>query len=155
MLQAVTPDGKYLFLVGGIEQLMRFAVDGQELKFDKASRRMARERLEGVDVSLDSSHVCIPSGGGNYGGKGLPNVGSYCTYIFPVGDLAKPDAVLRQGPYPEAVGFDPKAGLIYGHNFEKSLIVFSDSGAKQKEYDLGAGGVEPDCSSTRTAANCW
>ncbi len=141
-LPAVTPDGKYLFLVGGIEQLMRFAVDGQELKFDEASQRIAQGRLEGVDVSLDSSHVCIPSGGGNYGGKGLPNVGSYCTYIFPVGDLAKPDAVLRQGPYPEAVGFDPKAGLIYGHNFEKSLIVFSDSGAKQKEYDLGAGGVK-------------
>jgi S1-C subfamily serine protease len=136
-LASVTPDGKYLFLVGGIEQLDRFAVDGQELKFQQESQRIVQGRVEGVDVSPDGSHVCIPCGGGNYGAKGLPDSGPYSTYIFPAANLAKPDAVLRQGPYPEAVGFDPKAGLIYGQNFEKSLIVFRDTGAKQKDYDIG------------------
>src|SRR5207302_9681798 len=98
-LPAVTPDGKYLFLVGGIEQLMRFAIDGQELKFEEASQRIAQGRLEGVDVSPDGAHVCIPSGGGNYGGKGLPDIGSYGTYIFALRNLARPDGVLRQGAY--------------------------------------------------------
>ena len=93
--------------------------------------------------------VCIAAGGGNGEVADQPKVGPYATHLYAVGNLDKPLAILKSGAYPVAIGFDPKAKLVYAQNHEKQLIVFTADGIKGKEYDLGTGGtrqllVHPD-----------
>jgi hypothetical protein len=63
----------------------------------------------------------------------------YSTYVYPVENLNKPAYTLAQGAYPQAVGFDPTGASTYSQNFGHALIVFDESGIKQKEYALDAG----------------
>jgi S1-C subfamily serine protease len=147
---AITPDGKYIFTTGGIEQVYRLRITGQELKFEEASQRIIQGRFEGLCVSGDGKYVCAPCGGGNYPGlKNHPQTGPYSTYIYPVGNLNKTAFLLNQGAFPLAVGFDAKAGLVYTQNIQNQLIVFNDKGMKLKEYRLDCGNprqylVHPD-----------
>jgi hypothetical protein len=95
-------------------------------------------------VSSDSKYVCLPSGGGNYGTAG------YCTFIYSVSDLTRPQITIGSGAYPRQVGFDPKAGLVYAQNHEKQLLIFDPLGVRLKEFTLGPTGdvkqflVHPD-----------
>jgi hypothetical protein len=73
---------------------------------------------------------------------GDPAVGSCATYVYGVKCFGTPAFVLASGPYPRAVGFDPKNELVYGQNFDHQLILFSQAGAKQKEYQLAGGGQD-------------
>jgi predicted Zn finger-like uncharacterized protein len=129
----VTPDGKFLLVGGGIEELKRIRIEGTKLIAEQSSTRIAQNGQR-IDVSPDGKYVCLPSGGGNYG------AGNYSTFIYPVSDLLRPRLALASGAYPRAVGFDPKAGLIYAQNFGNQLIVFDPSGNKLKEFKLGPGG---------------
>jgi hypothetical protein len=89
----------------------------------------------GLQVSPDGKLVCLPSGGGNTRGlKGHPEVGTYATYVYPIGTLNKPAFVLEAGGYPSAVGFDPAAKLVYAQNVDFPLIAFSMTGVKKKEF---------------------
>jgi hypothetical protein len=130
----MTPDGKYVFAMGGVEALHRYKLTQGRLKFEESSPRIAQGRVvAGIQVSPDSKYVCLPSGGGNYGVN-------YGTYIYPVANLQKAEFTLEQGAYPEAVGFDAAAGQVYSQNFNNNLIVFSDTGLKEKEYKVPPGG---------------
>jgi hypothetical protein len=136
----ITPDGKYLFARGGIEQLFRFRIDAktQALAIDESSQRIAQGRIEEICVSPDSLYVCLPSGGGNPRGlNNHPEVRAYSTYVYPVTRINEPAFVLEQGAYPTAVGFDPKGGLVYGQNRSHQLILFTPTGVKQREYTFG------------------
>jgi hypothetical protein len=134
----LTPDGKYLFTVGGIEQLFRFELNGRQLVLEESSPRICQGRWIGICVSPDGQYVCLPSGGGNYrGAPGHPEVPPYSTYVYPVTNLSRPALTLQQGAYPLVVGFDPKAGLMYGQNFRQQLLIFNLNGVKQKEYEFG------------------
>ncbi len=135
----VSPDGKYLFTVGGAEQLYRFAIAGNRVKYEEESLRIVQGRHEGIDVSADSSMVAVPSGGGNYKIAGVEGVGPYCTYLFEVGNIRKPKLVIKQGPYPLTIAFDRKADLIYAHQGGHQLILFNSKGIRLKELQLGAG----------------
>jgi hypothetical protein len=143
---AMTPDGNYVFTRGGIEQIHRFRLTGGELAFEESSQRISQGAIHaGICVSPDSRFVCLPSGGGNYQNlKDHPQAGSYATYVYPVGNVNRPAFVLQQGAYPQAVGFDPKAGLIYTQNHEFAVIVFTFTGVKKKEFKFPVGfiGVE-------------
>jgi S1-C subfamily serine protease len=91
-------------------------------------------------LQTNNEFVCLPSGGGNLNNvKDHPPVSNYSTYIYKIGDLKKPALVIRQGPNPRAVAFDPKTDSIYSQNSENQLIVFDRAGDKQKEYRLGSG----------------
>jgi S1-C subfamily serine protease len=135
----ITPDGKYIFTSGMFEQVNRLRVTGDDLQFEESSPRILQGRFVGLCVSGDSAYVCGPSGGGNYGAPGHPQIAGYSTYIYPVTSLNTPVCTLEQGAYPLAVGFDPKAGLIYTQNHQFELIVFTDKGIKLKEYSLRCG----------------
>jgi S1-C subfamily serine protease len=138
----LTPDGKYLFTMGGTEQLIRFRVEGTGLALDEMSPRIAQNG-QGIAVSPDGKYVCLPSGGGNY--QGLPNhpeVRPYSTYVYAVDNLRKPAFTLHQGNYPRAVAFDPKAGAIYAQNFENQLVLFSPTGVRRQEHPLSERGDE-------------
>ena len=54
---------------------------------------------------------------------------------------------ISSGAYPQAIGFDTKAGLIYAQNHQSSLMVFDVKGIKQKEFSLenvkGGRGEQP------------
>jgi DNA-binding beta-propeller fold protein YncE len=126
----VTPDGKFLLVQSGIEELKRFRIDGTNLLLEESSARIAQNG-QGIDVSPDSKYVCLPSGGGNYG------AGSYSTFIYRVNDLARPQISLASGAYPRAVGFDPKGGYVYAQNHQHQLIIFNPAGIKLKEQKLG------------------
>jgi S1-C subfamily serine protease len=130
-LATVSPDGKYLFAQGGIEQLQRIRIDGTKLVPEQSSGRIATNG-QCIVVSPDNKYVCLPSGGGN--------AGNYSTLIYPVTDLAGPRLAVTAGGYPRALGFDPRAGLIYAQNFSHQLIIFDPSGIKIKEYALGQPG---------------
>ena len=128
-----SPDGKYLFTSGGLEQVYRFKVDGQALRLQEAGPRIIQGAYLGLSVGAD--YVAAPSGGGNYGiGADRPGYG---TFVFAHGDLKKPVLSLKSGAYPQAVGFDPAAGLFYAHNSSSQLIVFNKEGIKLKEYAIG------------------
>lgn len=128
----VTPDGKFVFSEG-MERLLRFAVKGDELEFGEASPRIAQNGRR-IDVSPDSSLVALPSGGGNY------EAGPYTTNVYKVADLATPEVKIASGAYPQALGFDPKAGKIYAQNNADPLIVFGMGGVKESSYKLAARG---------------
>jgi hypothetical protein len=137
----MTPDGKYLFTQGGIEQLQRFGVKGTEVRYEESTPRIAQNGQR-IDVSPDGRYVCLPSGGGNYGSgqPGHPRVASYSTYVYEAGTLSRPAFTVESGAYPQAAGFDTKAGLVYAQNYDSSLIVFTANGIKLKEYKFGRGG---------------
>jgi S1-C subfamily serine protease len=130
-----TPDGKYLFTRGGIEQLHRFKIKGTTLTYEESSERIAQNG-QAIEVSPDSKWVSLPSGGGNYG------AGPYGTFIYSVTNLSSPPLTIRGGAYPRAMGFDPKLGYVYTQNFTNQLILFTSKGVKLKEFPLrGAGDV--------------
>lgn len=136
---SASPDGKFLFLFGGIEQLHRLAIKGTELEYEESSPRIGQGRTEGIDISYDSQFVCLASGGGNYSNpppENHPMAAPYSTYIYSVNDLSRPVLTLEQGPYPLAVGFDPKSGLLFSHNFQKQLLIFNSGGLRKKELAL-------------------
>jgi hypothetical protein len=130
---AVTPDGRFLFTQGGIEQLQRFRIRGDRLEYQESSERIAQNG-KAIEISPDGYYVALPSGGGNYGGR------PYSTNIYKVTDLSTPTIVVESGAYPEALGFDIKAGLLYAQNHEFPLIVFGPTGLKHKEYKLARRG---------------
>ncbi len=140
---AVTPDGKYLFIQGGFEDLKSFRISGTRITADQTSARIAQNG-QSIAISPDSKYVCLPSGGGNYG------AGTYTTFIYSVTNLSQPQIMVTSGAYPRAMGFDPKAGLIYAQNHDKQLLIYDPSGVRLKEFNLGPTGevkqflVHPD-----------
>ena len=128
----VSPDGKYVF-AEGMEQLMRYAIEGDTLTFEEKSARIAQNG-RAIDVSPDGSLVALPSGGGNYG------AGNYTTNIYKAADLSAPEVKIASGAYPQAIGFDLKAGSIYAQNHESPLIVFNTGGVRGKSYKLAGRG---------------
>jgi S1-C subfamily serine protease len=127
-----TPDGKYLFGMGGLEQLHRFRIDGQALVYEESSQRIAQNG-QAIEVSPDGKYVCLPSGGGNYGVN-------YGTYVYDVKNLGTPAQTVQSGAYPRAVGFDPKHRYVYAQNFQNQLILFTTKGIKLKEYPIPRAG---------------
>jgi S1-C subfamily serine protease len=140
---AVTPDGKYLFMQGGFEDLKCFRISGTRISADQTSARIAQNG-QSIAISPDSKYVSLPSGGGNYG------AGTYTTFIYSVTNLSQPQIMVSSGAYPRAMGFDPIAGLIYTQNHDKQLLIYDPSGVRLKEFTLGPTGdvkqflVHPD-----------
>jgi hypothetical protein len=128
----ITPDGKYLFAQGD-NAMHRYRIDGAALVFEESSQRLCQGG-ESICISPDSQFVCLPTGGGQRGLKGHPEVKPYSTFVYPVTSINKPAYFLESGAYPRAVGFDTKAGLVYGQNHRYQLILFSPTGIKLKEY---------------------
>ena len=126
-MPVASPDGKYLFALGGIEALFRFRIEGTNLIQDLNSPRIAAQ-AHTVEVSPDSKFVCLLSGSGN--GPG------YATSVYSTEDLSAPAVVVKGGAYPKAVGFDPKKGLIFTQSHDKNLIVFDNAGIRLKDYSL-------------------
>lgn len=125
----VSPDGKYVFAQGMMEQLVRYAVSEDELVFEEASARIAQNGKR-IDMSADGSLVALCSGGGNYG------AGTYTTFVYKTADLSAPESTIASGPYPQALGFDIKAGTIYAQNHDHALIVYGLGGVKEQSYKL-------------------
>src|SRR5262249_52693109 len=135
----ISPDGKYLFSAGGVEQMFRWKIDGTEVSFDAASPRIIQGRFEGLCLSEQGDYVCAPAGGGNYPLAGMPRTAAYSTYIYAAANFDKPVLMFTQGAYPQAVGFDLKSGLLYAHNFSNQLIVLDTKGTKLKELGFIGG----------------
>jgi hypothetical protein len=132
---AVTPDGRYVFTRGGINQLHRFRLANGQLTFEESSPRIISGPAGSISVSPDSRFVCIPSGSGNAGAKR-----SYSTFVYSVTSFKKAVFMLAQGAYPRAVAFDPAAAHVYAQDFKHPLIIFTATGIKQREYALGRSG---------------
>ena len=107
-LPVVTPDGNYLFTVGGIEQLQRFKIEGQELKYEGSSQRIATNG-QAVEISPNSKYVSLPSGGGNShdGLKDHPKAPRYSTFVYDVTDLNKPALTIAGGAIRRPWGSTP------------------------------------------------
>lgn len=135
----LSSDGKYYFAQGGIEELVRYRFEGDKLIREEASPRIASNG-QGINVSLDSKYVCLPSGGGNYGIPGHPRPG-YGTFVFSVANLQTPAFTVESGAYPEVVGFDPVGGLVFAQNHDQPLLVFDFQGKKKAAYGTRGGGL--------------
>lgn len=137
----MAPDSRYLFAESSWDRMSRFKVNGAELVCEQSSPRIG-DNPRGIDVSPDSRHVCLPSGGGNF--KNVPNhpdPGPYGLYVYDVGELMRPAFVLRDGAFRTTIGFDPRGGHIYGcDGASHQLIVFDPNGVKQAEYELSRPG---------------
>ena len=130
---AAEPDGRYLFVEGDNVGLMRFKVRGPRLLYDGSSPVQATN-VHGIEVSGDSRYVAVLAGAGNYI-EGQPK-SSYATYVFAVGNLARPATVVESGAYPQALGFDTVAHAIYAQSHSDPLIVFSGLGQKGASYKI-------------------
>ena len=124
----ITPDGKYYFAQGGIEQLTSFRIDGNKLVEHQTTERIAQNGQR-ICLSPDSKYVCLPSGGGHYGA-------GYSTFVYPVDNLAKAEFTIDSGAYPRLVGFDPAAKLVYAQNHDTQLIVFTNTAIRKADYKL-------------------
>lgn len=122
----LTPDGKYLFADGGL--LTAYKIDNLKLTFkDQSNEQMGSGNKEGICISPDSQWVCFPTGGGNEGA-------SYGTYIYRTDDLSKPAFLMKQGAYPEVVGFDPPHHRFFSQNGDHYLLIFDDKGRQLGAY---------------------
>ncbi len=131
----VSPDGKYYFAVGGIEQLHRYRIENENLIPEDVSYRIASNGQE-ICISPDSKYVCLGAAGGN--GKGHPDhppVGNYSTFIYPINNLKKPVTGYSAGGFPRHAGIDPKSGYLFAHNAGKPLLVY---GFKSGDRALGS-----------------
>ncbi len=124
-MPAVSPDGRYLFCVA-LECLHKFRIDGSELEYLEVGARIGSNARR-IEISPDSNYVSLPSGGGNTG-RG------YTTLVFRTSDILEPVIKIESGAYPQALGLDKKAKLIYAQNSGSALITFSPKGIKRKEY---------------------
>lgn len=131
----LSADGKHLFTSGGVEQLIQLAVDGEQVTYVGTSDRLIQGVFQQPVVSADGKLVCAPSGGGNYRIKGTKE-GFYTTAVFATGNLSDPLLQLKTGAYPQAVGFDTTAGLIYAQSYDDHLIVLDREGSKLKSHKL-------------------
>src|SRR5262249_47665740 len=117
------PDGKYLFAEDK-EKLIRYEIDGLKLTLKaRSAETTGSGRKAGICVSSDSRWVCFPTGSGN----GRTN---YATYIYRTDDLSKPAFLMKQGPYPEVVGFDPPRNRFFSQNSGHYLLIFNDRGVR-------------------------
>lgn len=139
-LANLTPDGRYLFTMSDTGQLVRFRIDGQTILFEEISDRIA-DNGKVIDVSPDGSLVCLPSGGGNNENiENHPrNIGPYSTYVYNVRNIRKPKFVIRQGPYPRTVAFDPEHYRIFSQNHTHNLMMFDEEGTPQEQFTLEMG----------------
>src|SRR5262249_19829020 len=65
-LATVTPDSRYLLARGGLEQLVRYRINGTALRLEQLSTRLGWN-AQRIDVSTDGKYVCMPSMQGNLG----------------------------------------------------------------------------------------
>jgi hypothetical protein len=136
---AIAPDGKHLFVQGSGEQLMRYRIEGQQIIKDDESPRIAQNG-QSISVSPDGKYVCLPSGGGNYGGiADHPAIAPYSTYVYATDNLRRPAFALTSGANPRTVGFDPIGGSIFAQNSKTPLVVFSMTGEKKWEFTFPKG----------------
>jgi hypothetical protein len=131
----VSPDGKYLFTSGGLEQMHRFNIRDDKARFEQSSPRIAQGRVDvGIQVSPDSKFVTLPSYAGNYGAGRYGNL-----FVYPVQNIERPEVTLEfEGPSAMAVSADPASGKFYAGG----LLVFDKDGKREKEYKLDAGEVK-------------
>src|SRR5262249_31265075 len=88
--------------------------------------------------------VCLVTTNGNL--KGLPNhpaVFEFPTYVYPVTGLQKPLFGISQGPFSQAVAFDPKADLVYAQNNDVTLFLFATSGTRKAELRVPGPNAHP------------
>jgi hypothetical protein len=134
---ALAPDGRYLFALGTGDQLLRYRVEGKSLFLEDASPRLAApgSAKRPLCLSPDGQWVCAPCPAGNL------KAGD--TLVFKAANLSGPAFTLASGPFPQAVGFDPAAGLAYAQNATSPLLVFDLMGTKKGEYNPGTGAAAP------------
>jgi hypothetical protein len=140
-MPVLSPDGNYLFTFSR-GKVHHFKVgDDKLLKWEEASIGDVSGQIQGIDLSYDGSLVCLASSRGNSNRDKYPDAGPNSTFVYASKTLSEPAVILKSGAYPQAVGFDPNAKLIYAQNRTKDLIIYSLDGVSQKEYVLGRGYV--------------
>jgi hypothetical protein len=128
----VSADGKYVFAEGGIEQLYRIRINGQDLAEEQCSDRLG-PKARAIHVSSDGKYVCLPSEAGNLPIPAAPGKLGYATHIFPVDDLKKPAWTVISGPYPRAVGYDPRGAYFFAQNAQSPLLLYNyATGVRQR-----------------------
>ena len=125
----LSQDGATLF--SGTRTIHRSKTDGTRVVVEDVGAKIGNGS-PGVAVSMDGQFVALPTGGGNKA-EGLPQVG-YGTYVFAAKDLQSPVLALSTGNYPRTIAFDPATKDIYAQNYDKHLIVISESGETLNEY---------------------
>ncbi len=114
-----------------LPKMSRFSFRGGRLVYEQsaAPTRMATN-LDSpwaiVGFSSDSKLVCTPWVDGD----------DLSAAVCPVANLGEHKFTMR-GIWPEAVGFDPKAGCVYAHDPQHDVVVFTLHGVKKAEYLVG------------------
>jgi hypothetical protein len=131
----VTPNGKYLFTRGRLEEMHRFGIKGGKATFEQTSPRIQQGRVDiGIQVSPDSKFVTLPCYAGNYTAGKYGNI-----FVYPVENIERPEVALEfGGPSAMAISADPASGNFYADD----LRVFDKDGSLKKQYKLGAGPMQ-------------
>jgi hypothetical protein len=133
----LTPDGKFLFGVGGSgSAIVRYRIDSGKLTREQTGPEIANgSTLTGVNLSADGRYVCLPSPEAN-----RANVANHpavkngeATYLYSGDDLTKPVVVLRPEARLRGVAFDTEQNRIYGCNVS-NLMMYDEKGEVLKAY---------------------
>jgi hypothetical protein len=124
----VTPDGKYLVARGGNGGIHRYRLDGAKVILEQSSPGITNGATRELHVSIDSTWICLPTGGGNEP--------QYSTQVYALANLTKPALVFKQGAFPQAVGFDPVAKKIFAQDSGVPLKLFGYDGQPGKTYQF-------------------
>src|SRR5262249_47363322 len=146
----VTPDGKYLFGMTSLAQLVRWQITGNLLKLDITGPAIATGAGGQVVVSADGKYVCLLHPEGNQTtASDHPLLERYGTYVYGVKNLGRPEFALAQGKGLSVLAFDGKTGQVYSNNASSPLLRFGPTGIRQQSYALEGGAtrqvlVHPD-----------
>jgi hypothetical protein len=160
----VTPDGTHVFAEGNNPPaplpntfvppvLSRYSWKDGKLEHEESTEPPGRKYRDnvvspaGITISPDGQFVCLPRPDPSlymYHWEDAADRDRIATPVYPVNRLKKPSCALEQGAVaagrpnvrPEAVGFDPKAGLLYAQDAFHEFVVFTTGGVKKKVYAL-------------------
>jgi hypothetical protein len=124
----MSPDGAYLFTVGGNNGIVRWKINGGQIACEQISADLVRgcNSRRMIQLSPDGKWVVMPTSVGNEPGG--------ITHVFATDNLNAPKLSLKGGFPAWAVGFDTVAGRILAQDDTSPLIVHDANGNKLKSY---------------------
>jgi hypothetical protein len=124
---AMSSDGKRVYSCpDGRLTVSALGDDGSLAEID-ASEPIV-DQLQNLCISPAGDFACAPCNNGNRNAPEHPKIGEFTTYVYGGHSLAKPLFAVASGPYPRAVGIDPKSGYIVAHDSNHQIKLYNFKG---------------------------
>jgi hypothetical protein len=142
---AMSPDGKYLFVVkGDVLASYSISADTGDLESKQTSlpySHINADNRRRIEVSPDSKYVCVCGLSAPERLRKELKLFETAVFVYPVDDLKKPAFGINSNVRASAVGFDLRRGRILGPSNGASLAVYGADGSRRTTYVLAKLGL--------------